>query len=103
MRINVNDTAQKKKKKKSNNGINSLLDISRGGIAVKIDDSLKVGDVVPVHISYGDVDIQADVQIVSKANGRAGAQFVNLDKATANQLLYLSLLLEEGVNISLSE
>jgi hypothetical protein len=83
----------------SNNGINALLDISRGGIAVKTD-NLQVGDVVPVHIVYGDIDIQADVKIVSKQNDRAGAQFINLDKATANQLLYLSLLLEETPNIS---
>ena len=99
MRFNVFDNNQPIMMENSNNGINALLDISRGGIAVKTD-NLQVGDVVPVHIVYGDIDIKADVKIVSKQNDRAGAQFVNLDKATANQLLYLSLLLEETPNIS---
>jgi hypothetical protein len=100
MRFNVYDNNQPIMMESSANGINALLDISRGGIAVKANDNLQVGDVVPVHIVYGDIDIQADVKIVSKQNDRAGAQFVNLDKATANQLLYLSLLLEETPNIS---
>ena len=84
-----------------NNGIDSLLDISRGGIAITTQDSVKVGDVVPVHITYGDLDIHADVEIITKADQRAGAKFVNLDKATANKLLYLNLLLEDQYSITL--
>ena len=78
-----------------NDSITSVIDISRGGMSVTHDDTLNVGDVVPVHITYGDVEIDADVKIVSASKTKAGAQFVNLDDATANKLLYMSLLLEQ--------
>ena len=81
--------------------IDSLLDISRGGIAVRHHKQLKVGDVVPVQISYGDLDISADVKIVTATDVRAGAEFVNLDRATANKLLYMNILLEEANNITM--
>ena len=95
MRFNVSDNKNPVALEKSNNGIDRLIDVSRGGIAVKHDGSLAVGDVIPVHITYGDLDINADVKVVSATTSRAGAEFVNLDKATANQLLYLSLILED--------
>ena len=78
-----------------NDNITSVIDISRGGMSVTHDDTLNVGDVVPVHITYGDVEIDADVKIVSASKTKAGAQFVNLDDATANKLLYMNLLLEQ--------
>ena len=74
--------------------VNDVLDISRGGCSLAHDNSLKVGDVVPVHIQYGDIDIQTDVKIVTATDKRAGAEFVNIDSATANRLLFLSLLLD---------
>ena len=79
-----------------NDQIESLLDISRGGIAVRHHNQLKVGDVIPVQISYGDLDINADVKIVTATDVRAGAEFVNLDRATANKLLYMNILLQEA-------
>ena len=75
--------------------IDSLLDISRGGIAVTHHNDLKVGDVVPVQITYGDLHIAADVKIVSASDSRAGAEFMNLDQATANKILYMNIMLEE--------
>ena len=78
-----------------NSQIDSLLDISRGGIAVTHHNDLKVGDVVPVQISYGDLNINADVKIVSASDRRAGAEFINLDQATANKILYMNIMLEE--------
>ena len=75
--------------------INGLLDISRGGIAVSHENSLQVGDIIPVHLKYGDLDINANVKVVTATTNRAGAVFVNLDKATANKLLYLSIILED--------
>ena len=101
MRFNVATNNKPILMENTNNGINALLDISRGGIAIRTDNSLKVGDVVPVHITYGDININADVQIVSQADNRAGAQFVNLDEATANQLLYLSLILDDSSELTL--
>ena len=84
----------------TNGKISSLVDISRGGIAVTHNNSLKVGDVIPVHITYGDVDIHTDVKIVTASDVRAGAEFVNLDSAAANRILYLNLLLEEQQMLS---
>jgi hypothetical protein len=77
------------------NGIEGLLDVSRGGISVKHNNTIKVGDVLPVHISYGGLDIKADVKVVSASSNRAGAQFVNLDPQTANQILYLNMVLDD--------
>ena len=82
------------------NGVEGLLDVSRGGISVRHNNQLKVGDVIPVHISYGGLDIKADVKVVSSSTNRAGAQFINLDQATANQLLYLNMILDDVNNIS---
>ena len=78
----------------TNNGISKLIDISRGGIAFKHNNSIKTGDIIPVHIKYGTLDIQADVKVVSANSTRAGAEFINLDKTIANQLLYLNIMLE---------
>ena len=82
------------------NGIEGLLDVSRGGISVIHNNELKVGDIVPVHIAYGGLDIKANVKIVSATSHRAGAMFVNIDQGTANQLLYMNMILEEvnGLN-----
>ena len=82
-------------------GIDSLIDVSRGGVAVKHDNNLKVGDVIPVHMKYGGLDIKTNAKVVSATSSRAGAQFVNLDQATANQLLYLNMVLDEVNKISL--
>ncbi|MBR1461424.1 leukotoxin LktA family filamentous adhesin, partial [bacterium] len=99
MRFRVSDNSNPVLLEKQDNGVSGLLDISRGGIAVKHNNTLKAGDVVPVHLAYGDLDINADVKIVSATSSRAGAEFVNIDKALANQLLYLSILLESQNNM----
>ena len=99
MRFNVANS-KKPVMLERNNNINGLIDVSRGGIAVKHNNNLKVGDVIPVHLTYGDLDIQANVKVVSATTSRAGAEFVNIDQATANKLLYLNILLEDANNIS---
>ena len=77
-----------------NNTVESVLDISRGGIAVKHNKTLKVGDVFPVEIECGDLHVKTDVKVVTATDRRAGAEFVNLDEASANKILYMNLLLE---------
>lgn len=79
----------------SNANINSIVDISRGGMAVTHTQKLKVGDVIPVHFKYGDMDITTDVKVTSSSDRRAGTQFVNLSESTANKLLYMGLIMEE--------
>ncbi len=102
MRFNVTDSRTPVALERNQN-INGLIDVSRGGIAVKHDNTLNVGDVVPVHITYGDLDIKANVKVVTASTTRAGAMFVNLDEATANKLLYLNILLEDSMNIALND
>lgn len=99
MRFNVADTKNPVALEKSNK-IDGLLDVSRGGIAVSHHNDLKVGDIVPVHLTYGDLDIKTNVKIVTATTSRAGAMFVDLDQATANKLLYLNILLEDSMNLS---
>ena len=81
--------------------VSSLVDISRGGVALTHHKALKVGDVIPVHIKYGDLNIDADVKIVTASDVRAGGEFVDLDQSTANRLLYLNLMLEEDQKLTL--
>ena len=80
-----------------NGKISGIVDISRGGVAVKHNHSLKVGEVVPVQISYGDLDINANIKIVTATDVRAGAMFVDLDQATANKLLYMNILMQDAI------
>ena len=76
----------------STDDVIAISDISRGGVSLKHNKKLKVGDIVPVHLSYGDLEINANVKIVSASDVKAGGQFIDLDQATANKLLYLSLI-----------
>ena len=95
MRFSTNDNENVISLESSDNVI-AVTDISRGGVSLKHNKKLKVGDIVPVHIKYGDLEINADAKIVSATDVKAGAQFIDLDKATANKLLYLSLLHQDG-------
>ncbi len=100
MRFNIDGNTCPVAMEKMDNGIDQLLDVSRGGIAVSHSNKLNVGDVIPVHLTYADLDIKADVKVVTATTTRAGATFVNIDKATANKLLYLSLMLEDNKMMS---
>lgn len=80
-------------------GIGKLIDISRGGIAVKHSNTLKEGDIIPVHIVYKDIEINTEVRIVSATETRAGAEYLTPSQSTTNKLLYLSILLEADNNL----
>ena len=82
----------------SDSGADAILNISRGGVQLSHNKKLKVGDVIPVKVKYGDLEINANVKIVSASDVKAGGEFVDLDQATANKLLYLNLMLDETVN-----
>ena len=77
-----------------NKNMAAILDISRGGMAVSHNKQLKVGDVVPVNFRYANMNVNADVKVISATDRRAGTQFVNLTPSIANQLLYMSLVME---------
>ena len=82
----------------SDSGADAILNISRGGVQLSHHKSLKVGDVIPVKVKYGDLEINANVKIVSASDVKAGGEFIDLDQATANKLLYLNLMLDETAN-----
>ena len=73
----------------------AIKDISRGGVSLKHNNTLRVGDVIPIHLTYGDLEIDANVKIVSATDAKAGGEFIDLDPSTANKLLYLSMLTKE--------
>lgn len=72
----------------------NLINISRSGLSLENDNNIKIGDTIPVHIKYKDIDIKTPVEIVSSDNKRAGGRFVSQDKDIINNLLYLSIILE---------
>ena len=78
-----------------NSQIEGILDISKGGMAVSHHNSLKVGEIIPVKISYGNLNIDTNVKVVTATDRRAGTEFVDLDQATQNKILYMNLMLEE--------
>uniref|UniRef100_UPI00402971CB PilZ domain-containing protein n=1 Tax=Candidatus Scatousia sp. TaxID=3085663 RepID=UPI00402971CB len=82
----------------SDSGADAILNISRGGVQLSHNKKLKVGDVIPVKVKYGDLEIDANVKIVSATDVKAGGEFIDLDQATANKLLYLNLMLDETTN-----
>ena len=82
----------------SNDKITSIVDISRGGMAVSHNKQLKVGEIIPVSFNYGDMNVSADVKVISASDRRAGTQFINLNESTANKLLYMNLLMEGNKN-----
>lgn len=82
----------------SDSGADAILNISRGGVQLSHNKKLKVGDVIPVKVKYGDLEIDANVKIVSASDVKAGGEFIDLDQATANKLLYLNLMLDETTN-----
>ena len=93
MRFN---TAQEPVTLEVNEKATAIVDISRGGLALAHNKQLKVGDVIPVTFDYGDMRVSANVQVVSASDRRAGTRFVDLNDATANRLLYMSLLMEKN-------
>ncbi len=101
IRFSVNNTDKAVKLLDNNGGkIDSIIDISRGGIAVTHHNSLKVGEIIPVKLQYSRLKINANVQVVTATDNRAGTQFVNLSEYNANRLLFLSLLLKRAELIS---
>lgn len=69
-----------------------IYDISKTGALIDNSNNLKVGDHKKVKIIYEDMVIDVEVEVVRVAdNGVAGVKFVNLNKSTANKILYMNL------------
>jgi hypothetical protein len=71
----------------------SILDFSRGGVAI-CNDEFKIGEIIPVIIIYKALAINTEIQIVFNGEKKSGAKFINTNKNIERQLLQLNLLLE---------
>ena len=80
----------------ASNHIQSIVDISKTGLAVKTDGSLKINDEVKVNFAYKGIEVEATAKVmrVNQSNNIAGLKFTDLDTLTANKILYLSMLNE---------
>ena len=79
--------------KTSNNEL-QVIDISRGGIAIKNNNKYSIGDIIPVKISYRGLEITPNIKIVRLNSDIIGAKFATNETAIDNQLIYLSIKLE---------
>ena len=88
--------ADKKKKKQERKRIIAIENISRGGIAVVHDGSLKKGERFVIDLDYHNIKASPEVEVVRVVNDRAGLKFINMDKATANKILYMNMFTAEA-------
>ena len=77
--------------KVANKRIISILDISKGGLAVEHDGTLQKGEEFMINLSYHNITATPEVQVVRVSGNKAGLQFINMDNATANKILYINL------------
>ena len=77
--------------KVANKRIISILDISKGGLAVEHDGTLKKGEEFMINLSYHNITASPEVKVVRVNGNKAGLQFINMDNATANKILYINL------------
>lgn len=79
---------------KTGTNIQQLINISRGGVAIKTMTPLAIGQIVPIKLVYEDIVINTEAKIVFVQGNVAGAEFTNNDEQTINNLLHLSIRLD---------
>ena len=77
--------------KVANKRIISILDISKGGLAVEHDGTMQKGEEFMINLSYHNITATPEVRVVRVSGNKAGLQFINMDNATANKILYINL------------
>ena len=95
--VNISD---KKKKKEKTPRIIAIENISRGGLAVVHDGSLRKGERFVIDIDYHNIKASPEVEVVRVVNDKAGLKFINLDKATANKILYMNMFMADNEETS---
>lgn len=81
-------------------GIVSVLDISKGGLLVMHDGSLKINEKFVIELSYNDISTRVETEVVRLgADNMAGLKFINMDKATANKILYMNMSLRANRDV----
>ena len=90
------------KKYKKGPRIIAINDISRGGLLVTHDGSLKVGEEFVLSLNCHGIDASPEVKVVRVNGNRAGLKFINLDVATANKILYMNMYSADAQKVQTS-
>lgn len=78
----------------------SVKDISRGGLLVVHDGSLKMKEKFSINLTYNDISTNVEVEVVRLGgNSQAGLKFINMDKATANKILHMNMSLQANKDV----
>ncbi len=95
--------SEKKKDKEIRKRIIRVEDISREGISVVHDGSLQKGETFTVNLTYKDINVSPEVEVVRVSSNKAGLKFINMDKATANKILYLNMFVSDDMPMHVSQ
>ena len=89
----------------SDSKVLAVHDISRGGLLVTHDGSLKLNEKFLINLKYYEIDVDVEVKVVRLHSDKAGLEFVNMDEATANKILYLNMSVDadSDINVKKSE
>ena len=94
-------------KKKDNSDMKKRIirveDISREGVSVVHDGSLQKGETFTINLVYKDIEVSPEVEVVRVSSDKAGLKFINMDKATANRILYLNMFVTEDMPLHVSQ
>ena len=69
-----------------------VYNVSKTGMELENSTNAKVGDKISLDIQLEDVKINVDAEVMRAADGKIGVKFSNLDKATANKILYMNMM-----------
>ena len=99
----VNISNKKEDKKQKHKRIIAIENISRGGLAVVHDGTLKKGEKFIIDLDYHNIKASPEVEVVRVEANRAGLKFINMDKATANKILYMNMFMANTVPEKMSK
>ncbi len=92
------------KKRKNNARIIAINDISRGGVLVTHDGTLKVGEEFVLSLNCNGIEASPTVEVVRiYDSNKAGLKFGDLDSATANKILYMNMYSAEKQDLHTSQ
>ena len=83
--------------------IDTLIDISAGGIGFKPKRQMKDGEIIPVAICYNGIKTDAKVKVIFVSDNKIGAEFIKDDKEVANKLLLIGIMLESDNGLLITD
>ncbi len=82
----------------------SIYNISKTGMEIDNADNVQVGEKIKLKLQINDDLSEIDAKVMRKSpDGKIGVQFINLDKATANKLLFLNMKAEKNRSGQISQ